>query len=75
MGYLTVIITDITVEGRTVICQIVPVNRLWVYRTNGRDRDIIDENTGYLRYRPQGVIILDLERDPVETGREIRGTE
>ena len=75
MGYLSVIVTDTTRERLVVICQIVPVNRLWVYRTDGRDRDIIDEYTGYLRYRPQGVIVLDLERDPVETGREIRGTE
>ena len=75
MGYLTVIITYITVEGRTVICQIIPVNRLWVYRTNGRDRDIIDENTGDLCYRPQGVIVLDLEGDPVETGGKTGGTE
>jgi hypothetical protein len=45
MGYLTVIVTYITVERGSVICQIVPVNRLWAYRTNGRDRDIIDEYT------------------------------
>jgi hypothetical protein len=75
MGYLTVIVTDTTRERRVVIRQIVPVNRLWVYRTDGRDRDIIDENTGDLCHRPQGVIILDLEGDPVETGRKIRGTE
>ena len=75
MGYLTVIITYITVEGRTVICQIVPVNRLGIYRTDGRDRDVIDENTGDFCYRPQGVIVLDIVVDPVETVREIRGTE
>ena len=75
MRNITIIITYITIEGRTVIRQIVPVNRLGIYRTDGRDRDIIDENTGDFCYRPQGVIVLDLEGDPVETGREIRGTE
>ena len=35
MCYLTIIVTNITVERRTVICQIIPVNCLGIYRTDG----------------------------------------
>jgi hypothetical protein len=75
MGYLTIIITYITVEGRTVICQIIPVNRLRLYRTNGCNRYVIDEYTGDLCCGPQSVIVLDLESNPVETGGKTGGTE